>query len=529
MSSLTLDDILARLNGLPEAERKEIEDQALKATGDQLWVPNPGPQMSAYFCEADELFYGGQAGGGKSALACGLAVTAHQRSLILRRINKDAKKLAEAELLGKIFDGDRSGWNGTNLVWRDNDRSIEFGGCEMEGDKQRYKGDPHDLIVFDEITDFLKSQYEFITIWNRSTTPGQRCRVVATGNPPTTAEGLWVIEHWGAWLDPKHPNPARPGDLRYYVRDEEGREVEVDGYGPHPIDGKDVYAKSRTFIPAKLSDNPDLASDGEYERILDALPKELRDAYRDGRFDAGLKDDPWQMIPTEWVLAAQERWTEHPPAGIPMCAMGADVAQGGADNNVIAIRHDGWFAPLIVIPGAQTPLGTDISGVLVAHRRDNPVVIVDCGGGYGGTVYKHLKENGIPVVAYKGAEESRRKTKDNQLTFANRRAQAWWQFREALDPAQAGGSTIALPPDNRLIADLTAPTYEVVKQGIKMEPKDKLIQRLGRSTDYGDAVVMAWSEGGRMSSDYQQWKGRIGGMTGRAPRVVMGHQSARRK
>jgi hypothetical protein len=40
-------------------------------------VPNVGPQTEAYFCEADELFYGGQAGGGKTDLLIGLALTAH--------------------------------------------------------------------------------------------------------------------------------------------------------------------------------------------------------------------------------------------------------------------------------------------------------------------------------------------------------------------------------------------------------------------------------------------------------------------
>ena len=29
------------------------------------WHPSPGPQTDAYFSEADELLYGGQAGGGK--------------------------------------------------------------------------------------------------------------------------------------------------------------------------------------------------------------------------------------------------------------------------------------------------------------------------------------------------------------------------------------------------------------------------------------------------------------------------------
>ena len=75
-----LDAILQRIQGLPEDEQEELKKLAIEGTKDQLWVPNPGPQSEAFFCEADELFYGGQAGGGKSALACGLAVTEHQRS-----------------------------------------------------------------------------------------------------------------------------------------------------------------------------------------------------------------------------------------------------------------------------------------------------------------------------------------------------------------------------------------------------------------------------------------------------------------
>lgn len=231
MSGISFDEVLERLKSLTPEELKAVEHDVMAATKDMLWVPNPGPQTDAYYCDADELFYGGQAGGGKSALINGLAVTSHERSLILRRIREDAKKLAESELIGKLFDGGRDGWNGSDLVWRNGKQLIQYGGCEQEEDKQRYKGDPHDLICFDEVTDFLETQYEFITIWNRSTTPGQKCRVVATGNPPTSATGLWVIRRWGAWLDPSHPNPAKPGELRWYLRNEVGEEMEVEGRG----------------------------------------------------------------------------------------------------------------------------------------------------------------------------------------------------------------------------------------------------------------------------------------------------------
>ncbi|QGY29773.1 terminase family protein [Pantoea cypripedii] len=528
--SISFDDVLERLKTLSPEELKAVEKDVMAATEGMSWVPNPGPQTDAYYCEADELFYGGQAGGGKSALINGLAVTSHERSLILRRIRGDAQKLAEAELIGKLFDGDRTGWNGSDLVWRSGKQLIQYGGCELEEDKQRYKGDPHDLICFDEVTDFLKAQYEFITIWNRSTTKGQRCRVVATGNPPTNANGLWVIQHWGAWLDPNHPNPAKPGELRWYIRNEADEEVEVDGYGPHGYapDGSPIHAKSRTFIPAKLSDNPDLAQDGEYSRILNSLPKELRDAYRDGQFRASLQDEPNQAIPTAWVQAAMKRWTEAPPVGIPMSAIGVDVAQGGSDNTVLAPRHDSWFARLIKVPGKETPGGTDVAGLVISKRRDGAKVIVDIGGGWGGDAYAHLRENGVDTVSYMGVKASPRRTQDGLLKFANVRTEAYWKLREALNPDQPGGSTICLPDDPTLLSDLTAPTYEVKRGGngggmIHLEAKESLVKRLGRSPDDGDAVVMSWFDGIKQEQIRGGYRVRSG-----APKVNLGHSKMKR-
>lgn len=506
-----LDEILAKLDAMPDQERAALETMvAQKLAQDGLkFIPNPGPQTEAFYSEADELFYGGSAGGGKSALGVGLAVTEHERSLILRRYYKDAKKLAESELLGRILDGNRAGWNGQDTIWRSDDRAIQFGGCEMEADKERYKGDPHDLIVWDEVTDFFESQYEFVNIWNRSSSEGQRCRIVATGNPPTRASGLWVIRRWAAWLDPQHPNPAKPGELRWYIRDEEDREVEVDGAGPHVVAGRSVYARSRTFIPASLQDNPELAADGEYARTLDALPKELRDAYRDGQFKTELEDVPQQLIPSAWVKAAQDRWTRSPPVGIPMCAIGVDPAQGGKDSNILAARHDGWYAELKKIPGRDTPVGTDLLGPVMALRRDQAKVIIDAGGGFGGATFRALQENSIPAAVHKGAAAAAGRSRCKLYTFFNKRAEVYWRFREALDPAQPGGSRIALPPDTKLFADLTSILYTEERDGnglmIKLEPKERLVKRTGASPDEADAVVMAWSDGDKIENSYEQW------------------------
>src|SRR5438874_2276652 len=131
---MLLDELVARLTQLPEKSRTEATELAVKSTATMTWVPNPGPQTEAFVCQADELFYGGEAGGGKTDLGIGLALTEHKRSLLLRRINKDAVKIKPR--IEKI------------LVqrWKLKDRQIDIAGCEQESDKQRFKGDPHDLI-----------------------------------------------------------------------------------------------------------------------------------------------------------------------------------------------------------------------------------------------------------------------------------------------------------------------------------------------------------------------------------------------
>jgi hypothetical protein len=510
-----IEDILETLNGLPVKQREEILTEAMASTKNKLWVPNPGPQTEAYFSEADEVFYGGSAGSGKTQLLIGLALNEHRRSLILRRTNKEAQGLAE-QMVEVV--GTRDGYNSQTGFWRLDGRLVELGGCQLEEDKQKYKGNPKSLICFDEVSDFSETQYTFVIGWNRSADPNERCRVVAAGNPPTRPEGLWVVRRWAAWLDPTHHKPAQPGELRWYTTDPDtGEELEVEGRGPHHIGEQEVFARSRTFIPGKLSDNPDLAATN-YKASLDALPEELRAAYRDGDFGTGLRDDAYQAVPTAWIREAQARWEPRPPVGVPMCSIGVDVAQGGDDQTVLAPRYDGWYPPLIVVAGKLTPSGKEVAGLVVAQRRDQAVVVVDLGGGWGGDTYGHLKENQIPAVGYMGVKPSTRRDKDGKWRFFNTRAEAYWRFREALDPSQEQGSAVALPRDAELVADLCAPRYQIVSPNtLKLESKEDVTKRIGRSPDKGDAVVMAWWEGNKSANVEGGWRKRNSAL----PKVIM--------
>jgi len=476
-----------------------------KASGD-LFVPNPGGQTVALDSPADELFFGGEPGGGKSHLLVGAAVTRHSNSIIFRREFSQIKGLEDA---AEDILKSRDGYNASTHLWRipGTHRELEFGSVPHEKDKKRYQGRAHDLKGFDEITHFTRSQYLYLTLWLRSADPKQRSRIIATGNPPDSPEGLWVIEHWAPWLDPTFHDPAAPGELRWAVPFEEGSEKErffrsleeakahVMRFKKPPVDhnGNFLPPKSRTFIPGKLQENPDYVRTG-YQAVLAYASGGLA-GLAAGDFESGLKDDPWQIIPTAWIIAAQKRWTPRPPQGVPMVAVGVDVAQGGSAETVLAPRHDWWFAPLIAVPGADTPNPSDTAALVVRHRRDMAAVVVDCDGGWGGGVVETLAQNNIGALKYKGSSGAHGRTKDRAHAFFNKRAECWWRFREALDPDQPGGSPICLPDEPAIRSDLAAPRYSITARGILAEDKLQIVKRIGRSPDKGDAIVMSWSAG----------------------------------
>src|SRR5262249_24123375 len=119
---------------------------------------------------------------------------------------------------------------------------------------------------------------------------------------------------------------------------------------------------------------------------------------------------------------------------------------------------------------------------------------------WGGDTVSRLKDNGIPVVGFRGAGVSHAKTRNRQLSFYNKRAEAWWRMREELDPDQDDGCVLVLPPDASVKADLAAPRWELPARGIKIEDKNQIRKGLGRSPDDGDAIVMCLSEGARAAT-----------------------------
>jgi len=509
-----LDELIQTITKSPlkkrEAFQKEVTNIPCK------FIPNPGPQTEAYYCKADILLYGGQAGGGKSQLLLGLGISAHHNSIIFRREVSQADGLEKA---GKALIGKTARYNGSDHEWNWSDgRSLKLAGMKEPDDWMKNAGRERDLIGYDEAGEFLETQVSSMLAWLRAM-PGKRCRMVLASNPPRKAEGLWLLKWFAPWLDRNFSNPAVPGELRYVVFADKDLHW-VEGPGMYDFNGEEYTAQSITFIPASLEDNP-YRNTPEYKGKLQALAEPLRSQLLYGDFAAGTKDNDYQTIPTDWIIAAQERWTKTRPTGIAMSAMAVDPAGGGADAEEIIYRHGGWFSEPITSQGKETADGSITAANVVRNRRDGCPVVVDVGGGYGGAVRMRLLDNDIKTEAFDGGRASFAKTADGQLKFANKRAEIYWRLREALDPNQEGGSVIALYPSAELRADLSSVKWELGPKGIKMITKDEIKKALGRSPGKGDAVAMCYAEGNRAAV-------RKHLNAGNRPVVVMGHPEKRR-
>jgi hypothetical protein len=478
------------------------------------------PQPLAYWSKADITGYGGAAGGGKSDLIIGTAETQHRRGIIFRREHTQVRSLLQraGEMAFSRADLKAKVNHGTSVVYIQNgDRQLEFGGIKHPDDWQKHKGNAKDFFGFDETDQFEELMVRQIIGWNRSTIPGQRCRVIFTFNPPGK-RGQWLITFFAPWLDPKHPNPAKDGELRWFTTIN-AQDIEVDGSDPielHddepapicvpverdaercPACGSEiVFPLSRTFIKALLSDNQHLA-ETNYRATLMALPEPLRSQLLHGDFQAEEVDDPNQVIPMKWVQLAQQRWLDMEPPAAPLSAIGADPARGGKDRTAFCARIGTWFDEPVCYPGIETPKGGDVlmklAEVARGYKIERKVPVGMDVIGVGASPADLAEELGIQLIAMNASETEglvSETDSSGMLPFANKRAFWYWRLREALDPDK--GENLALPPDRELLADLCAPQYRVGLGGIIIESKDDIKKRIGRSPDKGDALVYAFN------------------------------------
>lgn len=239
----------------------------------RLYPPNSDPQRMFLETEADIAIIGGSAGGGKTIAELleptqdvdnpGFVAVVFRRTL--KQIKDKSGIWDQSSTLYPLVGAIQ---NLTERFWRfPSGATIQFAGLETDNDKYNWKGSQICDLLFDELTEFLESQFWYLLSRNRSTC-GAKVRCRASTNP---APG-WVKRLLAPWVDRTFPNPAKSGEIRWFIR--ENNQISwVDDPGPVVVctrgengtrclqeNCRDCFRpeKSITFIRATVYDNRDL-------------------------------------------------------------------------------------------------------------------------------------------------------------------------------------------------------------------------------------------------------------------------------
>lgn len=212
------------------------------------------------------------------------------------------------------------------------------------------------------------------------------------------------------------------------------------------------------------------------------------------------QDEADSLIPLFWVEEAMKRYRERiANSDLTIDQIGLDIARRGGDSTVLAKRSGMLMLPLEKFGKIDT---MEAAGLVVPYLNRNsqlPVVVDVIGLGAG--TYDRLLEmypDNENLYPFHAQEKSVFRDATDQWTFSNKFSAAWWNVREMLDPSNPRKlpELLALPTDTHLPSELSAPTWKITSSGrIQVEEKEKIKERLGRSPDSADALVLAcWND-----------------------------------
>lgn len=211
------------------------------------------------------------------------------------------------QLFKKIDPGAK--WNDEKHEWVFSTGFIyQFGHCKDPGDWEQYQSNQYTWIGYDELVQFTEEQYDQINTRLRSSDPVLRrmLRIRAMSNPMMKKEGQQFTVTDPNWVRRLFVDPAPNGKetLKRQVKMSDGT----------------VEWKTRIYLPAKLSDNPDPEFRRSYEFNLASAKPHIKQALLFGNWyvTAGsFYGDVWNQnlhivkafaIPPDWRRFRSMDW-----------------------------------------------------------------------------------------------------------------------------------------------------------------------------------------------------------------------------
>ncbi|UJS26262.1 hypothetical protein [Thiothrix winogradskyi] len=191
--------------------------------------------------------------------------------------------------------------------------------------------------------------------------------------------------------------------------------------------------------------------------------------------------DSKSLIKAVHVMAA--RAGDYRDVSAPL-VMGVDPARFGKDSTAFVLRRG---REIVATEKFQRLDTMEVVGRMLdwvrLHKPNK--VFVDVGG-LGAGVVDRARELGFDDLVT-GIQFGQRA--GNAVSYSNKRAEMWGLLNEWLQDAP-----VNIPDSDELHGDLTAPEYGYDSNGrLKLEDKDALQQRLGRSPDLGDALALTFA------------------------------------
>ena len=436
-----------------------------------IWTPNNKQAEAFQYLkdkETTELLYGGGAGGGKSHLGCVWIIQSclqypESRWIIGRAI---LKTLKESTLL--TFFGICKSWglkSGIDYTYNAMSNVVKFSnGSEVYlKDLFLYPSDPE----FDELgsTEFTGG---FIDECSQVTNKAKNI---------VMSRIRYKLDQFG--IIPKLllcSNPAK--NFMYY-----------EFYKPWK---ENTLLNYRKFVPALVNENPFISK--YYIENLHKLDKVAKERLLFGNWE--YDDDPARLFEYEKLI---DMFTMNPQIkGLKYLSV--DVARFG-DDKIVMFLWDGLHVENIYTFSKQSTKFTidKIEEIRNKHNIPRSRIVIDEDGVGGGVVdqlngVKGFVNNGKPYETFMVKSQERVKVEGIKVhNFMNLKAQCYFKLSDLVNEGKISIFKDVTPEVKQLlIEDLEQiKKKDPDKDGkLALVPKEEMKERLGRSTDYGDAFMM---------------------------------------